>query len=141
MRLPMLKTSRAQNILRTASLAILLMAAVGSVAFVLWAGRNNNSIFLRLLFGLWVFSPFLALLMSHIISKKWAAPVQKTTYILTIGISACALFCYGCIGNPAGMKPAFKFLIVPLISWIAIAIIIPTSTSRYRKTREKEHRM
>ncbi len=140
MNIPDLK-SRKLSVLRRANQAALLMGTLGSVALVIWVGRNNHSFLLRMLFLLWVFSPFLGMLMAQIISEKWDASVRRMIYILTIIISMCSLFCYSGMFNPPRMKPAFKFLGRPLISWVIIGIAIPATAARSRKTAEDQDRM
>jgi hypothetical protein len=49
-----------RSLLRAAALAAVLVGAVGSVAFMLYAGRHNPSRLLMTLFTLWVLSPFVA---------------------------------------------------------------------------------
>jgi hypothetical protein len=42
---------------------------------------------------------------------------------------------YSGVLSPAGMKPAFIFLVIPLISWVLIMIIITVTISRARKKK------
>jgi hypothetical protein len=105
-------------------LILILTGAVGSLVLTFHAGRKNNSVLLPLLFAVWVISPYIAFLMSDIISRNWSIFARIGLYCLIIVLSVCSLLCYGGILSPPGVKPAFVFLIVPLISWILLVILI-----------------
>jgi hypothetical protein len=108
--------------LRTVALIVLLGGAVSSLVLVLHAGRNNKSILLPVLFVIWVLSPFIALLFANVVSKRWAVPRRMTLYSLMLVLTLGSLIGYSGILNPPGTKPAGVFLIVPLVSWVLIAI-------------------
>jgi hypothetical protein len=112
---------------------MLLVGAAGSLILMFNAGRNQNSIILIVLFTGWVLSPFIALLIADVISKRWLIKTPITLYFLTLFITTVSLLGYSGALNVPGTKPAFKFLIVPLISWVLILIIIPISVSRSRR--------
>ena len=59
------------GLLRAAALIAVLAGAAGSVGLMLHAGRHNASRILLALFALWVLSPFMALLLVNVISKRW----------------------------------------------------------------------
>jgi uncharacterized membrane protein len=48
---------------------------------------------------------------------------------LTLG----SLVSYSGVLSPPGTKPAFVFLVVPLISWLLMAIVIPITASLSRR--------
>ena len=108
--------------LRTVALIVLLGGAISSLVLVLHAGRNNKSILLPVLFVVWVLSPFIALLVANIVSKPWAVPRRMTLYSLMLVLTLGSLIGYSGILNPPGTKPAGVFLIVPLVSWLLIAL-------------------
>ena len=99
------------------SFVVILISAFILLAFTLHAGQNNKSFLLVLMFMAWMLSPFIALLFVNFIFKGLAL-----TFYLSIAISLCSLICYSGKLNIVGDKPAFKFLIVPLISWVVIII-------------------
>jgi len=122
------KQASNQNFIRTVSIAILLAGAVASLYFMFGAGRNQKSFFLIGCFTIWVLSPFLALLIAVLISKRWLIPARMTFLLLILFITVSSLVSYSGALNLFGAKPpAFKFLIVPLISWLLIATVIPIS--------------
>jgi hypothetical protein len=113
------------SFLRTVALAVVAAGALCSLGLVLNAGRKNSPVLLVILFAGWVLSPFVALLMTNRISKHWSDTARLSLYIFMIAVTLGPLVGYSGILSPPGMKPAAIFLIVPLISWVLIAVIIP----------------
>ncbi|MEP6714487.1 MAG: hypothetical protein ABJC09_02870 [Terriglobia bacterium] len=89
------------------------IGAVGSLGFTLYAGRHNPSIVLMLLFGLWVLSPFAMLMI-----LKHRAPRYLGA---AITLASLAIYGYVALGHPIG-HTATAFLVVPLVSWLLIAV-------------------
>ena len=113
---------RRSGLLLNASLVIALIGAAGSLTLMSIAGRHQRSPVLILLFALWVLSPYAALVFVRGISMYWGVSntgLFSLTLTLTVGsLSIYAGVAFGYIKAKAG----FIFLIVPLVSWIAIAI-------------------
>ena len=116
--------------MRTVALVVLLAGGLGSISLVLYNGRNNKSIILISLFVIWVLSPFIALLVADKVSKKWTDIVRKTLYIIMLALTLVSLISYSGVLSPIGTKTAFVFLVVPLISWLVIAIFILIARSK-----------
>jgi len=110
--------------LRTIALVVMLFGAVASLYFVINAGRNNNSILLRAMFVIWTLSPFVAFLFADTISRRWPFLITLTLYWLMLAVTLGSLVCYSGAFNISKTKPAFIFLIVPLISWLLMIIVI-----------------
>ena len=118
-----MKTEPLRKSLPFISILILLAGAAGSIVFTLNAGRNNSSVLLQLLFLGWVISPYLALLAFHFYSRLWQS-ISDAFYLRMTGfITLFNTVVYSGIFSPKGMKPAFVFLVVPLISWMTIAVV------------------
>jgi hypothetical protein len=113
------------NFLRIMALIAMLVGAIGSLGFMFYAGRNQNSVILIALFTTWVLSPFVGLLIADKISKRWTVNTSVTLYWLMIVLSLGSLIIYSGALIPLGTKPAFKFLVVPFISWLLILTVIP----------------
>ena len=107
------------------ALIVMLVGAVGSLGFMFNAGRTQNSVILIVLFTTWVLSPFVGLLIANKISKRWKVLPRVTLYWLMIVLTLGSFICYNGAFSPFGTKPAFKFLVVPLISWLLIMTVIP----------------
>jgi len=114
--------SRSSNLLR---IMAVLVGAAGSVGLTLYTGRHNDSVLLIVLFATWVLSPFMALLVANMVSKRWLVSTRVTLYILMLVITIGSLVSYSGALSPPRTKPAFVFLVVPLISWLLMTIVIP----------------
>ncbi len=96
--------------------------AVMSVALMLRVGQRNSSAILLGLFGIWVVSPFVPLALAAATSKSWQAGA-RTRLLGGLALTLGTLAIYSAIAfGPPRPKPAFAFLVVPLVSWVLIAI-------------------
>jgi hypothetical protein len=109
--------------LRIITLIGVLFGAFGSLGLMFNAGRHTP-VFLLILFVGLVVLPYIGLLIVNKISKNWSVPIRVTLYCLMLVITLASLVAYsGALTSPE-TKPAAIFLIVPLISWLLIAIFI-----------------
>jgi hypothetical protein len=103
-----------------------LVGAGGSIGLMLRVGHRNNSGVLLILFGIWVLSPFVALVLAGSISKRWPVLTRTTLYCMMLVLALGSLAVYGDVAfGPPRAKPAFVFLVLPLASWLLIAIGAP----------------
>lgn len=110
--------------LRAVALIVLVAGAVGSVGLMLVAG--HPPIFLRVLFAIWVVSPFVALLLGTVVSKRWSVITRATLYCVMLVVTLCSLAIYGYVVlRPHESTPTATFLAVPLGSWLLMAIAVP----------------
>jgi membrane-associated HD superfamily phosphohydrolase len=112
------------------ALGIATAGALGSLALTLQAGRHNGSAILDTLFSGWVLSPFILLIIFCVLSRRMPPKKRVSLYILIMGISIVSLLFYGRLLTFSETKPAFIFLVFPLISWI---IILPSYAFLRRK--------
>jgi hypothetical protein len=136
-----LKKTIPLNLLRIIALAFVVAGAMASLGLMLHAGRNNKSILLVLLFAAWVLSPFVGLLVANLAAKRWSRTVCIALYCLMIVLTLGSLVGYSGALSPPGSKPAGVFLIVPLLSWLLIAIVIPVAASRSRRLSRKNDKV
>ena len=111
----------------------MLMGALGSLGLTLRAGRTSHSLILMMLFGVWVFSPFMGLAVAYILSNRWSVFTRNVLYGLSMLLTMISLLIYSGVWAPTGVKPAFVFLVFPLLSWLTVAVVIPLTASRSRK--------
>ena len=111
----------------------MLIGALACLGLTIRAGRNNHSLILILLFGIWVFTPFMGLVVAYILSNRWSAITRKVIYLLAMVLTVVSLLIYSGVWIPTHMKPAFMFLIFPLLSWIILAVVIPLTASRFKR--------
>jgi len=125
--------------LRTVAVLAIVFGAACSIGFTLYAGHKNPSIILDAIFVIWVISPFMVLLLLNAVSKRWSFFARKTLYILMLFITFFSLAGYSGILEPKGVKTAFKFLIVPLLSWciISICYLIAKKKNKLYRTNER----
>lgn len=118
--------SKFLGLMRSASLIAVVVGAVGSVGFMLYVGRRNPSRLLILLFIIWVLSPFVALVLANVVSKHWAALIRAALYSMMVILTLVSTVIYGYVAlGPPRPQPAFWFLVVPFVSWLLIAIVVP----------------
>jgi uncharacterized membrane protein len=129
------------DLLRIIALVLLLAGAGASLGLTLYAGRKNNSIILIVLFAMWVLSPFVALILANMISKSWHTLTRVTLYCLILIVTLGSLFGYSGVLSPPGAKPAFVFLIIPLLSWFLMATLMLTVRSRSRRLSRRNDRV
>jgi hypothetical protein len=103
---------------------------------VLLAGQNNKSFLLRSLFVIWVLFPFVALLISNIVSHNWPVKTRVITYCLILIITVGSLIAYSGRLSLPGTKPAAVFLIIPFLSLLLIMTLIPLTAFLSRKEKE-----
>jgi hypothetical protein len=114
------------GLLSGAALIAVIAGAVGSLGLMLYAGRRNPSLLLVALFAIWVLSPSMALVVAHRVSKQWSTPTRATVYCVMLALALGALAIYGGLAfGRLRAKTGFVFLIVPLASWLLVAIVVP----------------
>jgi hypothetical protein len=128
-------TNTPPGFLRTLTVTVIVIGGIISNGFTLHAGHHNRSVFLIILFLGWVSSPFIGLLLACFLSNLWPVVTRKVLYIGMILMVICSVVGYSGVFSPSGTKPAFVFLVIPLISWILIAIAIPVVISQARKKK------
>ncbi|MFI5387172.1 MAG: alpha/beta hydrolase family protein [Fimbriimonadales bacterium] len=87
-------------------------------------------------------SPFVALVLANLISKRWSVLTRTTLHGVMLILTVGSLAIYGnMVSAPPGSKLAAPFLVVPLGSWILITIVTPMAAllsrrlSRFRPVR------
>lgn len=124
--------------LRATALIAVLVGSVGSLGLMLHAGRNAPWL-LIVLFTFWVLSPFIALALASVISKRWSVPTRATLYMVMLVLTAGSLAIYGADAlRPPHAQAAFVFVAVPAASWLLIAIVVAVAVviSRSRSRRD-----
>ncbi len=112
--------------LRAAALIAVLVGAAGSVGLTLSAGQGRDLRLLVTLMAIWVFAPFAALVLAHVIARRWLVHTRATLYglMLVLTLGSLAIYVGDALRHP-GTQDAFVFVVVPLVSWLLIALVIP----------------
>ena len=116
---------RFPGLLHAVALTALVTGALGSIGLMFWVGHRNPSRVLLVLFTIWDLSPFMALLLADMISKRWSVITRATLHIVMLVIALSSLALYGNVVLRPRSQPAFMFLVVPLGSWVLMMIVVP----------------
>jgi hypothetical protein len=109
--------------LRAVALVAAVTAAIGSVGFLLYAGRDNKSILLAVGFSIWVISPYVLLFAGHLVTRRWprAPHTLISTATLIVALASLVVYVADYVGPPR-QRGAFVFVLVPPLCWIVIGI-------------------
>ena len=110
------------GLLRVMAIIILFAGGVVSAWFTYDAGKDNHSLLLKILFLIWILSPFVALIRIYSISGQWSAIRRGIVYNLMLFVAFVSMVAYSGEWNLPGMKPAFLFLLVPLFCWALMIV-------------------
>jgi membrane protease YdiL (CAAX protease family) len=113
----------ALSVSRLINLIAILCGAVVSASLALKAGESAYSGLVPLLLVFWVVSPFLALLAANRASRYWPEPRRWALLGLVLAVTAGCLLSYSGVIGLASIKPAFPFLITPLVAWLLIGVV------------------
>lgn len=118
-----------RGLLRTVALIAVVAGATGSIGLLLRVGYRNDAVMpviLLFLFTGWVLSPFVALVLVDRVSKRWSVATRATLHWVMLIVTLVSLGIYGAVAlSPPRPKPAAIFLLVPLGSWLLIAVVVP----------------
>jgi hypothetical protein len=125
------------DLLRTVARFAVVAGAVGSLGFMLRAGRRTPRLLL-VLFVIWVLSPFAALAWASMVSKRWSILAQATLYCVTLVLTLGSLAIYGGLVVPPAASPAaFVFVLVPPVSWVLLATVVPIAAWISRRLSQR----
>jgi hypothetical protein len=118
--------------LHAVALTATVAGAVGSVGLMLLAG--HPPVLLRILFAIWVLSPFIAFILADIVGKEWSAITRMTLYCVMLAVTLISLALYlNTVLRPPDSTPAYMFVVVPLGSWILMLIVVPIAAMMARR--------
>ena len=87
---------------------------------------GHPPLFLRVLFAIWVLSPFALLALVEMVSKRWSVLTRAALYVVMLVITLGSLVIYSVVAfGPPRAQPAFVFVLVPPASWLLTAIVLP----------------
>ena len=119
----MSSTSASARMLHILALAVVVAGAAAALGLMLRVAHPPPT--LLALFTVWVLSPFVALGFASAGTAGFASVPAATRHAALFAIVAGSLVVYGgMVPMPAGTRPAFPYLIVPLASWIVIVVTL-----------------
>lgn len=102
---------------------LIVVAAIGSLVPMFILGHRQRSVLLMAMFFVWVTSPYVGLWLLNARARVWNPSRRRTLQYATVLISLLALARYAWVVVwPLKSQPASTFMIVPFVSWIAIAV-------------------
>ena len=113
------------GLLHAVALIAVVAGALGSAGLMLWVGHRNPSRLLLLLFVIWDLSPFVGLALADMVSKRWSVLTRATLYGVMLILTLGSLAFYGDVVWRPRPQPAFRFIVVPLGSWLLMTIVVP----------------
>ncbi len=119
--------------MRVAALMAALAGTCGSFGLLLRAGQRTPRLLLAL-FVFWTVSPFVALVWAHVVSKRWSVLTRATLYsvMLVVALGSLAIYIDDAFGHRRP-QAAFVYVLVPPVSLLLIAIVVPTAALISRK--------
>ena len=113
------------RLLHAVALTAVAVGAIGSVGLMIWVGHRNPSRLLLALFVIWDLSPFIGLVLADMVSQRWSTITRATLYGAMLILALGSLALYGDVVLRPRPQPAFRFLVVPLGSWLLMTIVVP----------------
>lgn len=124
--------------MRAVALVAVVVGAMGSIGLMLHVGRRNPSLMLLALFAIWVLSPFVGLILAASGSQPWLVAARERVHFLMLIVALGSLATYGqVVFGPPRPKPASKFLLVPLGSWVLIVATLGMAALRSGKPPDR----
>ena len=113
------------RLLRAAGLIAALAGAGVSIGLLLRAGQRTPRLLLVIM-AIWVLSPFMVLLLAHVVSKRWSVLTRATLHglMLVVTIGSLAIYADDAL-KPRKAQAAFVFVAVPPASCLLVAIALP----------------
>ena len=125
--------SRASSSFPVAAAAMTASAVVALSMFTI--GHRQRSVLLIVLFLGWVLSPYVVLGVLTVRARHWNPSARATVRFAALLISVAALVRYAWVViRPLTARPASTFLIVPLVSWVAIGVATVVAVRSSRAT-------
>ena len=103
----------------------MVVGAAGSVCVMLYSARNSGQHLLKVLFTIWVLSPFLLLELGDIFSKRWRVIARPSLYwmMMIVAVGPLAIYGLAVLRSPEAI-PTPVFVATPPISVLAIAAVV-----------------
>lgn len=115
--------------------AAMTASAVGALVSMFTIGHRQRSVLLIVMFLGWVLSPYVALGVLTVRARRWTPSARATVRFAALLISFAALVRYAWVVVwPLTARPASTFLIVPLVSWVAIGVATVVAVRSSRDT-------
>lgn len=72
--------------------------------------------------------PVMAAVLTNLVSQRWSVLTRATLHVMMLVITLPSLAIYGDVAfGHTKAKIGFVFLMVPLASWLLLAVVVPTA--------------
>jgi hypothetical protein len=131
-------SDRANSDIRLSAVArtALVCAAGEALSTVMYLGLRQKSDLLVAMFVIWVLAPFGGLVLADRRSKRWPDRGRVIIHAATIFLSLASFAAYADVFLRPIAKPASRFLLVPLASWVVIGIVV-LAARRWARTEAR----
>jgi hypothetical protein len=125
---------RGRSLLPAVALGGAIVGAICAVGLTTYAGaRVGSPLVLRLLFAVWVFSPFAAILTGLAISVSWRPPMRVALQTATLVTAAGSSLAYTYFALGAARPATAAFVLIPPASWLFAAVALGTTAFSARE--------
>ena len=101
-----------------------IVAAIGAVAFTLYAGRSSPQRGVMVLMAGWVFAPFFGYALVNRFSGRWSSATRAALDIVLVVIAAAALLVYARDALQPPPRRAGPYVLVPIVSWLLLLPVV-----------------
>ena len=116
------------------ALAGAVVGATCAVGLTTHAGaRVGSPLLLRLLFAVWVLSPFAAILTGYGISTSWRPSLRVALHAITLVTAAGSSLAYAYFALGSARPATAAFALIPPVSWLLAAVALGITAFSLRK--------
>jgi hypothetical protein len=128
------RPEQGRGMLPAVALGGAVAGAICAVGFTTYAGaRVGSPLVLRLLFGVWVCSPFAALLMGRAMSGSWRPSMRGALHAVTLLIAAGSPLAYAYFALGVARPATAAFVVIAPASWLVTAVALGAAAFSARK--------
>ena len=122
-----MRHEKAEGVLPAVAFGGVVVGAICAVALTTYAGmRVGSPLILRLLFAVWVFSPFAGLLTVYAISASWRPSMRVALHTVTLVTAAGSSLAYAYFALAMARPATAAFVLIPPVSWLFVAVALGT---------------
>ncbi len=126
--------SQKRGLLPAVALGGAVVGAICAVGLTTYAGaRVGSPLVLRLLFGVWVCSPFAALLTGRAMSQSWRPSMRAALNTVTLLVAAGSSLAYIYFALGAARPATAAFVLIAPASWLFAAVSLAATALSVRK--------
>jgi hypothetical protein len=119
-----------------ATAVALAISAAACLVLMIIAGRQSPLV-LAVLFGGWVVLPFFGMAVCHVAAGRTQLRVRIDAVILALSVASVAFYAVNAI-RPLPTARALPYLLVPVLSWLVIALIAASIWWSGRRERRSQ---